>query len=132
MRSPVARSGSGSNLDEARRAEVAVECQCFPEALPAHDDKTRGIDEGVDALVMTPEPGQRLALDALVDLHDGQPVRSLDRVEERDCRRVSVATAQEGPGLADDVVRRRSAWPGAQRRTASGWLVSRRRRSATQ
>ena len=102
----------GRTSTKARRAEVAVEGQCLPEALAVHDDEARGIDEGVDPLVVSPEPGPRLALDPLVDMHDRQPVRGLDRVEERDGRRVAVATAQECPRLADDVVRRQERLAG--------------------
>lgn len=99
-------------FDEARRAEVAVERQGLPEALPAHDDEAGGVDERVDPLIVTPQPGPRLALDPIVDVHDRQPVRRLDRVEERDGRWVSVATPQEGPGLADNMVRRQEGLAG--------------------
>lgn len=108
----VSQLGLGSNLDETRRAEVTVEGQCLPEALAAHDDEARGIDERVDPLVVAPEPGPRLALDPRIDLHDRKPVRGLDRVEEPDCRNVAVATAKERPGLTDDVVRRQQRLAG--------------------
>jgi hypothetical protein len=36
----------------------------------------------------------------------GEPLGGLDRVEKGDGRRVSVPTAKERPGLADDQVRR--------------------------
>jgi len=94
------------NLDEARRAEVAVEGQRLSEALSSHDGEARGIDERVDPLIMASKPGPRLALGRILDMHDGEPISRLDRVEEGDGRRVPVATAQERPRLADDLVRR--------------------------
>ena len=102
----------GSNLDEARRAEVTVECQCLREALSAHDDEACGIHERIHPLVVASKPSPRLALGPLIDLHHRQPIRGLDRVQERYGRRVSITTAQEGPGFADDVVRRQERLPG--------------------
>ena len=99
-------SGGWSRLDEARRAEVTVERQRLPDALSSHDGEARGIDERVGALVMAPKPGPRLALGRLLDMHHGEPVGRLDRVQEANGRGVPVAPAQERPCLADDVVRR--------------------------
>ncbi len=101
----------------------AVERQYLPEALAPHDDEARGIDEGADPLVVAPKPGPRRALDRLLDVHFGEPLRGLDRVEERDGRCVAVVAAQEGPRLADDVVRgqeRLAGRPQADRDTVVG------------
>ena len=105
-------SGLWSSLDEARRAEVAVECQRLPEALSPHDGEARGIDERVDPLIVASKPGPRLALGRILDMYNGEPIGRLDRVEEGNGRRVPVATVQERPGLADDLVRRQDRLAG--------------------
>jgi len=110
--SGAARSGRRSNLDEARGAEVALECQRLAEALSPHDGEARGIDERVGPLIVASKPGPRVALGRILDMHDGEPGGRLDGFEEGDCRRVPVATAQERPRLADDVVRRQDRQAG--------------------
>ena len=81
------------------------------------------------ALVVAPEPSPRLALDSLVDVHDRQPIRRLDRVEERDggcvavaatgrpqhegsqpCRRVSRGSSSTAPASPRRM--RSSSWAG--------------------
>ena len=115
------RSGPGSSLDKPRRAEVAVERQSLLEALPTHDGEARRGDERIDQLIVAPKPCPRLALRGLVDMDDREPVRRLDRVEEGDRGAVPIATAQERPGLADDVICRQD--PLAGRPQANRGLV---------
>ena len=82
--SGVVRSGRRSNLDEARSAEVAVECQRLAEARSPHDGEARGIHARVVPLIVSSKPCPRVALDRILDVHDGEPGGRLDRVVEGD------------------------------------------------
>src|ERR1700688_295067 len=63
-------------LDEAGRAEVALESERFGEPAASNSSETRGIDEGIRPLVMPLEPIPCLTLDRLADVLDGQARRA--------------------------------------------------------
>jgi hypothetical protein len=59
------RRGSGSELAETRRGEVAVEGERLPDSQGPHQREAGGIDERVLALVVAAEPPQRLSFERL-------------------------------------------------------------------
>ena len=93
-----------TKLDEAGGREIAVEREGASDPKRAHHREAGGIDERVFTLVVTAEPPERLRFLLLRDLHDREPLRMVEAIEEVNRRPVIDATVQERPGLTADVV----------------------------
>lgn len=95
-----------AELDEAGGREVTVEGERLADTKRAHDGETRRVDEGVRALVVPPQPAESIALERLGDEVDPYPRSFPEQIEHADRMRVAVASVDECPGLAANVIRR--------------------------
>ena len=96
---------SRPEFDEASGREVIVEGERFQQGSASHDGKACRVDERVGTFVMAAEPAPRIVLDITCHLDDLDGVRALDELARSPGRCMTVATAQEGPHLTENVVR---------------------------
>lgn len=92
------------DLDEARGAEVTVECKRLVDpALPHHREAGR-VDKRVGTLIVAAQPGPGIGLCRLADMDDQQARRPLGSLDECPGLGMAQASSEEGPRFADDMV----------------------------